>query len=300
MNKLLQDFELYLKRSRNLSDNTIKSYLSDLTFFVDYLSEQDITCPEQISAQIIESYLASLYDRGLSRTSQARALSSLKSLTGFLELNDTIDNNPTEHIDAPKLLRTLPDTLSVHEIECMISSIDLSGECGHRNRAIIETLYGSGLRVSELVGLQLGDLFFDEALMRVVGKGDKQRIVPLGEHAIKWIKHYLEERAHLKIDRKAKDFVFLNRRGKPLSRVMVFNIIKQAAQRAEINKNVSPHTLRHSFATHLLEGGANIRQVQELLGHESIVTTEIYTHLSHEHLRSTLEMYHPLGGFAKR
>ena len=237
---------------------------------------------------MVERYMSWLYDRGSEKSSQARYLSGVKSFFNFMLIEEMIDLSPAEHIAAPKPSRALPDVLSIEEIDAMISSIDASTAKGLRDRAILELLYSCGLRVSELCELKIGDLFFGEGYIRVIGKGDKQRLVPISGVARDRIQLYMELRQGKK---HSGEYLFLNNRAKPkpLTRVMVFTIIKQAALRADIQKPVSPHTFRHSFATHLLEGGANIRQVQELLGHESILTTEIYTHLDTSHLRETLE-----------
>ena len=257
-------------------------------------NEFSITSPENVLEQHVSSFLAYLYDRGAKKTTQARILSGMRSFFNYLLLNDRIESLPTEFIDSPKPGRKLPDVLSVGEIGAILDAIDLSTPFGHRNRAIIETLYSCGLRVSELVSLRLADLFFDDGFLRVIGKGDKQRLVPVSAEAVRLITLYIEQRRTLPVDAKHADILFLNNKGRKLSRIMVFYIIRDAVAKAGITKNVSPHTFRHSFATHLLEGGADIRQVQELLGHESILTTEIYTHLDNENLRQNVERHHPL------
>ena len=221
----------------------------------------------------------------------------MKSFFNYLLINDRIENLPTEFIDPPKTGRKLPDVLSVAEIQAILDTIDLSSRFGHRNKAMIETLYSCGLRVSELISLRISDLFFDDGFIRVIGKGDKQRLVPVSRQAVRLIGCYLEQRARQETDPRSADTLFLNNKGRGLTRVMIFHIIREAAKAAGIAKTISPHTFRHSFATHLLEGGASIRQVQEMLGHESILTTEIYTHLDRENLRDNVESHHPLSDF---
>ena len=288
----IEGYTYYIKLEKKLSDNTVEAYLRDLRQMAAYMeSEFSISDPEQVREQHIESFLAYLYDKGVEKTTQARVLSGIKSFFTYLLINDRIDSLPTEFIDTPKIGRKLPDVLSVAEVDAMLAKIDLSQPFGHRNRAIMEMLYGCGLRVTELVTLRIGDLFFKEGYVRVVGKGDKQRLVPISTVARDKIQRYLEKRRSA---RSGEEVVFLNNRGGALTRVMVFTIIRQAAARAGIEKRISPHTFRHSFATHLLEGGASIRQVQEMLGHESIITTEIYTHLNEAHLLKTVEEHLPL------
>lgn len=252
--------------------------------------------PLAVGREHIEHYLAALFDRRVEVSTQARILSGIKSFFNYLVLNDNADSSPAEFVEMPKPVRKLPDVLSVEEIDAILGGIDLSHPQGHRNKAIIETLYSCGLRVSELISLRLGDLFFDDGFVRVTGKGDKQRLVPLSPAAKKNISLWLEQRRGMNPDPKNADFVFLNRRGRRLTREMVYLIVERAAGEAGIRKKISPHTFRHSFATHLLRGGASIRQVQDLLGHGSIITTEIYTHLDSEGLRDSIENYHPLGG----
>lgn len=293
--KEFEDYIYYLRLEKRLSDNTVEAYLRDLRQMVAYMeNEFSITSPENVLEQHVSSFLAYLYDRGAKKTTQARILSGMRSFFNYLLLNDRIESLPTEFIDSPKPGRKLPDVLSVGEIGAILDTIDLSTPFGHRNRAIIETLYSCGLRVSELVSLRLADLFFDDGFLRVIGKGDKQRLVPVSAEAVRLITLYIEQRRTLPVDAKHADILFLNNKGRKLSRIMVFYIIRDAVAKAGITKNVSPHTFRHSFATHLLEGGADIRQVQELLGHESILTTEIYTHLDNENLRQNVERHHPL------
>ena len=288
--KELTDYTYYIKLEKKLSDNTVEAYLRDLRQIASYMeSEFSLSDPEKVLPQHVESFLAYIYDKGTEKATQARILSGVKSF-----LNDRIESLPTEFIDTPKIGRKLPDVLSVEEIEAVLGSIDLSNKFGHRNKAMIETLYSCGLRVSELISLRISDLFFQDGFIRVIGKGDKQRLVPVSRSAVELIDLYLEQRKMLEVDARHADTLFLNNKGRGLTRVMVFHIIKEAAKAAGITKSISPHTFRHSFATHLLEGGASIRQVQEMLGHESILTTEIYTHLDKEQLRENVDLHHPL------
>ena len=281
-------YRTYMRLEKHLSQNTIESYMRDFAQFAHFILRWYDVAPRHVEKQMVERYMSWLYERGREKSSQARNLSGVKSFFNFMLLEEMIELSPAEHIAAPKPSRALPDTLTVEEIDSMISSIDSTTAKGLRDRAILELLYSCGLRVTELCDLKIGDLFFGEGYIRVVGKGDKQRLVPISGVARDRIQLYMELRPGRK---SSVEYLFLNNRAKPkpLTRVMVFTIIKQAALRAGITKQVSPHTFRHSFATHLLEGGANIRQVQELLGHESILTTEIYTHLDDSHLRETLE-----------
>lgn len=284
--EISRSYRIHLRLEKHLSENTVDSYMSDLSTFAHFILRMYDLPPAKVEAEMISKYMLRLYDLGREKSSQARALSSIKSFYNYLLLEGKIDSSPAELIEAPKASRPLPDTLSVEEIDRLIGSIDDSTTKGLRDRAILEVLYSCGLRVSELCDLRVGDLFFGEGYIRVVGKGDKQRLVPISGVARDRIQLYFERRSNL---RRKEDVLFLNNRGTKLTRVMIFTIIKQACKRAGITKKISPHTFRHSFATHLLEGGANIRQVQELLGHESILTTEIYTHLDTQHLRQTLE-----------
>jgi integrase/recombinase XerD len=295
----IENYLAYLKLEKKLSDNTTEAYLHDLRLLEEFVCTQYGLPPERVEMGHIEAFLAALHDTGHNRTSQARILSGVRSFYNYLLSGDRIDASPTELIENPKLSRKLPAVLSVDEIRRILEAIDLSTPQGHRNRAMIETLYSCGLRVSELVGLRLSDLFFDDGFLRVIGKGDKQRLVPVSREAVRRIGQYLDQRKHLPQQAKHKDFLFLNHRGARISRVMVFLIIKEAAAASGIGKEVSPHTFRHSFATHLVQGGADIRVVQEMLGHESIATTEIYTHLNREHLRRALEN-HPLARMEQR
>ncbi len=292
---LTQNYTDFLRFEKNLSANTVESYLRDLAQLRSYVEhETPGRLPAEVTSEQIEGFMATVYDRGAECSSQARVLSGVKSFFNFLMICGLIDTSPTEFVETPKLGRKLPDVLSVEEIDAIIGSIDLSLPQGHRNKAMLETLYSCGLRVSELISLRMGDLFFDDGFIRVTGKGNKQRLVPISDTARDNILLWLGQRRTMKIDAKHQEYVFLNRNGRRLTRVMVFTIIQRAAENAGIHKQVSPHTFRHSFATHLLEGGASIRQVQEMLGHESILTTEIYTHLDRTHLRQSLQQHHPL------
>lgn len=286
--EISKGYRTHMRLEKHLSDNTIESYMRDLAQFAHYILRMYDVPPKKVEPEMVRNYMSRLYEQGREKSSQARALSSIKSFFNYLLLEEIIESSPAELIEAPKASRPLPDTLSVEEIDRLIGSIDNSTVKGLRDQAILEVLYSCGLRVSELCELRMGDLFFGEGYIRVIGKGDKQRLVPVSSMARDRIQLYMERR---KEERRKEEILFLNNRGKKLTRVMIFTIIKQAAQRAGINKKISPHTFRHSFATHLLEGGANIRQVQELLGHENILTTEIYTHLDNTHLRQTLEKH---------
>lgn len=284
-------YRTYIKIEKRLSDNSVEAYMRDLEQFAHFILHKWDVPPRKVEREMVERYLEWLYERGREKSSQARNLSGIRSFFNYLLLNDEITTSPAEEISSPKASRSLPDTLSTAEIDLLISSIEVDTTKGLRDRAIIELLYSCGLRVTELVSLRVGDLFFGEGYIRVIGKGDKQRLVPISALARERISLYLDKR---KAARSSEEVLFLNNRGRQLTRVMIFMILKQAALRAGIDKQISPHTLRHSFATHLLEGGAGIRQVQELLGHESILTTEIYTHLEAEHLRTTVEEHLPL------
>ena len=283
--EISRSYRTYMRLEKHLAKNTIESYMRDLAQFAHFILRMYDVPPKKVETEMIRNYLKRLYDLGREKSSQARALSGIKSFFNYLILNDVIEASPAELIEAPKASRPLPDTLTIDEIDRLIGSIDASTTKGLRDRAILEVLYSCGLRVSELCELRIGDLFFGEGYIRVTGKGDKQRLVPISAMARERIQLYLDERR----SRYRDEILFLNNRGERLTRVMIFTIIKQAAQRASINKKISPHTFRHSFATHLLQGGASIRQVQELLGHENIITTEIYTHLNTDHLRETLQ-----------
>ena len=289
--EISRGYRRYMRLQKQLSTNTIDSYMRDLAQFAHFILRQYDLQPKQVEQPMISKYMARLYELGREKSSQARSLSSIKSFFNYMLLENMIETSPAEFVEAPKSSRPLPDTLSVEEIDRMIGSIEISTPKGLRDRAILELLYSCGLRVSELCDMCIGDLFFGEGYIRVIGKGNKQRLVPISGVARDRIQLYLETRER----NRRQETLFLNNRGTQLTRVMIFTIIKQAAKRAGIEKNISPHTFRHSFATHLLEGGAGIRQVQELLGHENISTTEIYTHLGEKQLRETLEEHLHIG-----
>lgn len=284
-------YATYIKLEKRLSANSVEAYMRDLRQFAHFILRMWDVPPRKVEAAMVERYMAWLYDRGREKSSQARALSSVRSFFNFLMINDQIDASPAEFVQSPKFGRQLPDVLSTDEIDRIIATVDTSTVKGLRDQAMLEVLYSCGLRVSELTSLRIQDLFFGEGYIRVIGKGDKQRIVPISAVARERIHRYLDKRPGA---RSNEDILFLNNRGGKLTRVMVFTILKEAVQRAGIHKHISPHTFRHSFATHLLEGGASIRQVQEMLGHESILTTEIYTHLDNSHLRRTVEEHLPV------
>jgi len=288
-------FKNYLKLERGLSDNSIHAYVTDLYKLVQYLKEQgDELGPDKVTLQHLKDLIGSINERGISPRTQARIISGIKSFYKFLLIEDKIDRDPTALLEAPKVGRKLPEILSVEEIDSIINAIDIKKPEGQRNKAILETLYSCGLRVSELIDLKISNLFFESGFIKVEGKGSKERLVPISNKAIKEINLYLSEyRRILSIHPEHEDILFLNRRGKKLSRVMIFTIIKNTTREMNLGKNVSPHTFRHSFATHLIDGGANLRAVQEMLGHESIITTEIYTHLDKEYLKDTIIHYHP-------
>jgi integrase/recombinase XerD len=293
----IKSFKNYLQLERGMSDNSVEAYVRDIEKLHNYVSRfEKIVEPEKMTEHTLRDFLHYLNDLELVANSQARILSGIKAFYQFLALENLVNIDPTEQLDAPKTNRKLPDTLSFPEIELLLDNIDVSTPEGTRNRAIVEVLYSCGLRVSELVNLQQTSCYFDIGFVRVFGKGSKVRLVPIGRDAIKYTKIYLEHVRSLGvIEDGHEDYIFLNRRGKQLSRVMIFMIIKDAAARAGITKNISPHTFRHSFATHLIEGGADLRAVQEMLGHESITTTEIYTHLDRSFLLQTLQQFHPRG-----
>jgi integrase/recombinase XerD len=287
------EYHFYLKLEKALSNNTIEAYESDLSKLMQYLREAHIE-PEKATTEHLRDFIIEIAELGIHPRSQARILSSIKSFYHFLVYKNILDNDPTELLESPKIGLRLPEVLSLNEIDRIISVIDLSKPEGQRNKAIIETLYGSGLRVSELIGLQLSKLYIDEGYMLVEGKGSKQRLVPLSPQSIKQIGLWKIDRNSINIKKGNEDFLFLNRRGAKLTRAMIFTIVKDLAALAGIQKNISPHTFRHSFATHLLENGANLRAIQQLLGHESITTTELYTHIDVHFLRKTILDCHPL------
>ncbi len=294
----LKGFRGYLQLERSLSVNTLEAYIRDVEKLVQYLQTAAAdTAPEEVTTRQLQDFIITLARLGISERSQARIISGIRTFYRYLLMENEVSVNPAALLDLPRLGRKLPVVLDVGEIERMIASIDLSTPEGYRNRAILETMYGCGLRVSELVGLRVSGLHFREGFIRITGKGDKDRLIPIGRTAMHEITFYLDHhRKQLLVKRGSEDIVFLNRRGGKLSRVMIFMIIKDLAAAAGIRKNISPHTFRHSFATHLVEGGADLRAVQEMLGHESITTTEIYTHLDRDYLRSTILQYHPRSG----
>ena len=288
-------FKAYLQLEKSLSKNSVEAYLHDIEKLTSFLLATDEPKkPEQIVLKDLENFIRYISELGMTPGSQARIISGLKSFFKYCLLEQVITVDPSFLLESPKLQRTLPDILSFDEIEKMINLLDLSKPEGGRNKAIMETLYSCGLRVSELVNLRISCLYLNEGFIKVIGKGDKERLVPIGSDAVKYINIYQQDiRVHVSVKPGNDDILFLNRRGTKLSRVMIFLIIKEIAQQAKINKTISPHTFRHSFATHLVEGGADLRAVQEMLGHESITTTEIYTHLDREFLRTTLQQFHP-------
>ncbi len=292
----LRDFRAYLALERSLSPNTLAAYDDDVQKFARFLDLQGLELsPLQVRREHLEQFILWANSLGLEASSQARLISGLRAFYKYLLVEDLLDEDPTELLEGPRLRRKIPEVLSVYEIQQMLSVIDLSEPQGTRNRAMVETLYACGLRVSELVNLKLTNLFFDIGFVKVVGKNNKERIVPIGESAIKYVRQYIEliRSRQENIRPGQENFVFLNRNGRQLSRVMVFLIIKELAEKAGVRKNISPHTFRHSFATHLVEGGADLKAVQDMLGHESITTTEIYTHLDTEYLKETIYLYHP-------
>lgn len=291
----IHQFQMYLKLERSHAENTIENYVRDVKKLYEYLHLEEKSIRfEDVTLKDLQEFMAYLYDLGLGEKSQARIISGLKAFYIFLETEKIISNNPTSLLETPRLDRKLPETLSFQEIQLMLESIDLSTPEGVRNRAILETLYSCGLRVSEITNLKLSNLYLDVDFIKVIGKGNKERLVPIGTEAQKYIKMYKNEvRVHISPKKGDENIVFLNRRGGKLSRVMIFYVIKEAALKAGIKKSISPHTFRHSFATHLVEGGADLRAVQEMLGHASITTTEIYTHLDQSFLKSEVLKYHP-------
>lgn len=291
----IKEFKTYLQLERSLSPNSVEAYLRDINKLVQFLSTQNnITAPELIERKHLEGFLLFLYEMGLNDKSQARIVSGIRAFFKFLLMEDHINNDPSQLLELPKLKRKLPDTLSYEDITAIINAIDLSTPEGQRNKAIYETLYSCGLRVTELVELKVSDIFPDGGYIKVRGKGDKERLVPIGDSALKYIEIYKTTvRNHIPVQKGFEDHVFLNRRGKKLTRVYIFMLLRVLAEKAGIKKSISPHTFRHSFATHLIEGGADLRAVQVMLGHESITTTEIYTHLDREFLRATLIQFHP-------
>ncbi|VBB47206.1 Tyrosine recombinase XerD [uncultured Paludibacter sp.] len=293
MLSLLEEYHIFLKMEKSLSENTIDGYERDLRKLQDYLSDAHISL-EEAKEEHLRDFIIEIAEIGINERSQARLISGIKSFYKFLIYKDKITVDPTELLESPKIGLRLPEVLTVDEIDKIISAIDTSKPDGHRNRAIIEVLYGSGLRVSELINLKISNIYFDEGYMLIEGKGNKQRLVPISEESEKQIKFWKEQRKNTKIVKGNEDFLFLNQRGSKLSRMAIFNLTKSLAEFAGIKKNISPHTFRHSFATHLLENGANLRAIQQLLGHESITTTELYTHIDVQYLRKTILDFHPM------
>jgi integrase/recombinase XerD len=292
-------FKGYLQLEKSLSDNSVEAYLHDVDKFTQYLQGQgELKAPTDVDLKDLQQFIREIGEMGMTATSQARIISGIRSFYKYCSGEGLLKKDPTVLLEAPRLKRALPDALSFEEIEAIISKVDLSKPEGGRNKAILETMYSCGLRVSEVVNLKLSNLYTDVGFIRVIGKGDKERLVPIGESAVKFINIYRKDiRVHIAIKPGHEDILFLNRRGAKLTRVMIFLLLKELVKQAGIKKNISPHTFRHSFATHLVEGGADLRAVQQMLGHESITTTEIYTHLDREYLRDTLQRFHP--GFAK-
>ncbi len=291
----IRDFSYFLKLEKSLSKNSVDAYTADISKLLHYLRERELNVePEQVTLNQLREFLEWINDSGMSARTQSRVISGIKAFYRFLFLDDRIMEDPTILLESPKIGQKLPDVLSEEEIDRIISGIDMSKPEGHRNKAIIEVIYGCGLRVSELIGLRISDLHIEKGFIRILGKGNKERLIPIGEKAVVAIRNYLPDRSSLEnIDRESRDILFLSRRGRKLSRVMIFTIIRELVSRLGIKKRVSPHTFRHSFATHLIERGADLRAVQEMLGHESVLTTEIYTHLDRNFLRDTINIYHP-------
>ena len=289
-------FQAYLKLERSLSQNSIDAYTNDLDKLKNFSEEElHISSPTKLDDTHIRKFIDFLFGLNIAASTQARIISGIKTFFKYLLIEDAISKDPTELVEGPKLGRKLPEVLSIQEIDEMANQIDHSSSAGHRNRAVLEVLYACGLRVSECVELRISNVYFDESFIRVIGKGNKERLVPIGSTALKHLKIYLkEERSHLNIKQEYSDYVFLNQRGTGLSRMTVFNILKDLAEKASIKKNISPHTRRHSFATHLVEGGADLRAEQKTLNHKTITTTEIYTHLDRDYLRSAILSHHPI------
>jgi integrase/recombinase XerD len=291
----LRGFKSYLQLEKSLSGNSVDAYLHDVEKLTQYFEAAGLSLsPDRVELSHLKGFLKWITELGMTARSQSRIISGLRAFYKYLLLENEVKKDPTELLESPRLGRKLPVTLSLQEIDKLIGMLDLSTDEGKRNKTMLETLYGCGLRVSELVGLRISCLHFEDGFIRVIGKGDKERLVPVGHTAETEIRHYLHEiRTHVTVKKGSEDILFLNRRGGKLSRVMIFTIIKGLAEKAGIKKSISPHTFRHSFATHLVEGGADLRAVQEMLGHESITTTEIYTHLDRDYLRSTIIQFHP-------
>lgn len=291
----IKGFKDYLRLERSLSPNSVEAYVRDAGKLKNYFSEKGILVKD-IGYDHLSGFIVDLHNLGINPRSQARIISGIKAFFKYLLMENIIENDPTELLESPKIGMKLPEFLSIFEIDKIIAAIDLSKKEGERNRAIIEVLYSCGLRVSELVNLKISEILFDDGFLKVTGKGNKERWVPIGKTAIKYINYYLEQsRNHQNPKKGSEDILFLNRNGGKLTRVMIFTIIKNLSRKAGIEKNISPHTFRHSFATHLVDGGADLRAVQDMLGHESITTTEIYTHLDKEYLQSAILQFHPRG-----
>lgn len=294
-NPYLQSFKNYLKLERSLSGNSIEAYIGDLNKLFQYFeSNSQEPNIKEINHNDLKLFITWINELGMLPSTQARVISGLKAFFSFLLLEEVILDDPSELLEAPRLSRTLPDTLNTYEIDALINSIDASKPEGMRNKAIIEVLYGCGLRVSELVNLKISDVYEESEFIKIIGKGNKERLIPIGSNALKYVNIYLQEvRVHTKIKKGFENYIFLNRTGTSLSRISIFTIIKSLAEKTGLKKSISPHTFRHSFATHLIEGGADLRAVQEMLGHSSITTTEIYTHLDRDYLRGVIREAHP-------
>ena len=293
-NSTLKGFKSYIRLERSLSNNTVEAYLRDVEKLYQYTENIGSKPPDKVETEDLKQFINWINELGMLPPTQSRVLSGIKAFYKYLIIENIITKDPAFLLESPKLQRKLPDTLSIIDINKLMAAIDHSKAEGMRNKAMLEVLYGCGLRVSELINLKISNLYLNIDFIKVTGKGDKERLVPIGAEAIKYLDIYLnQERVHLNIKPGKEDYVFLNRRGSPLSRVMVFIIIKDLAEKIGLKKSISPHTFRHSFATHLIEGGADLRAVQEMLGHESITTTEIYTHLDRDYLRNTIIQFHP-------
>lgn len=294
-NSYLGGFKAFLQLEKSLSPNSVEAYLADLSKLIAYLQLiAPQLSPKEVNDEILNRFVIWCADLGMSARTQARVLSGIRAFFRYLLIEDIIEVNPANDLQLPKLARHLPEVLSVDEIDRIIAAIDLSKPEGERNKAIIEMLYSCGLRVSELVNAQISNIYWDSGFIRIIGKGSKERLVPIGAHALKQLKQYISfSRSHISVKSGNEDVLFLNRRGAKLTRIMVFTIVKELSQIAGIQKNISPHTFRHSFASHLIDGGADLRAIQEMLGHESITTTEIYTHLNRDYLRDTIIHFHP-------
>ena len=292
MEKIIDKYLIYLQLEKSLSANSVDAYIRDLSKLIDFAQSENIE-PDKITLKDLQLFIAGLRDVGIHARSQARIISGIKSFYKFLMVEEYIEKDPTELLEGPKIGLKLPDILTIEEIDTVLKSFDLSLPEGRRNHAMLETLYSCGLRVSELITLKISDIYFDEEFIKVEGKGSKQRLVPISHVALKEIKNYLIDRNEIDVQKGYEDILFQTKRGRGLSRITVFHIIKTQIEAVGIKKNISPHTFRHSFATHLLERGANLRAIQQMLGHEKITTTEIYTHIGKEHLRETILMHHP-------